>query len=85
MAIMLILALVKKNIRPLWILLAVILAVAGVVVFFLTEDMSLPMQWIDIWTIVNAVILLAEIIAVRLVFKGDKDDDDDNRRRAEVR
>jgi hypothetical protein len=34
--------------------------------------MSLPMGWVDKWTIVNAIILVVEIIAVMFVFHNKK-------------
>jgi len=58
--------------RHLWLITALILAVAGLVVFLLTEDMSLPMGWVDKWTIANTIILIAEIIAIIFVFKTVK-------------
>jgi hypothetical protein len=58
--------------RHLWLITALILAVAGIVVFLLTEDMSLPMGWVDKWAIANIIILIAEIIAIIFVFKTVK-------------
>jgi uncharacterized membrane protein YhaH (DUF805 family) len=40
--------------------------IASVVIFILTEDMSLPMQWADTYTIWHAVIVLIE--ALLLIF-----------------
>jgi hypothetical protein len=55
--------------RSLWLIATVVLAVVGIVVFLLTEDTRFPMSWVDEWTIVNAAILLVEIVAVLFVFK----------------
>ena len=63
----------EKQIRPLWLLLVIILAIVGAVLFFLTEDMSLTMKWVDIWTVVNALILLLEILGITLVFKRERE------------
>jgi hypothetical protein len=50
-----------------------VLAVVGVVVFLLTEDLSLPFGWVtDKWTILNAVILAIEIVAIWLCLKTAK-------------
>ena len=62
----------KKGISPFWLILTVILAVIGIIVFILTEDMSLPMTFVDIWTLLNAVIFLLGIISMSLTFKKEK-------------
>ncbi|MCL1969990.1 MAG: InlB B-repeat-containing protein [Candidatus Bathyarchaeota archaeon] len=58
--------------RSVWLIASIVLAVVGVVVFCLTENMSLPRVWLDRWTIVNAIILIAEIVTILLVFKKQK-------------
>jgi len=60
-------------VRPLFILLAVILAVAGAVVFFLTEDLSLPIGIVDNWTVVNTAILALGLLCVLLSFGRERD------------
>jgi fimbrial isopeptide formation D2 family protein/uncharacterized repeat protein (TIGR02543 family) len=45
-----------------WIVIMGVLAVIGAIVFILTEDMTKPIVWVDRWTILNAIILLAGII-----------------------
>jgi protein-S-isoprenylcysteine O-methyltransferase Ste14 len=54
----------------LWAIVAAV--VVGVLVFVFTQDMSLPMGWVDRWTIVNVVILVVEIIVLLFAFKGNK-------------
>ena len=54
-------------------------AVAGVlapIVFILTEDMSLPMALIDKWTLLMAVVLVAQIMAAIFNKKASELDDD---------
>jgi uncharacterized protein YpmB len=58
--------------RFVWLIATVVLAIVGVVVFLLTEDMSLPMTLMDKWTIVNVIIFFVEVIALALVFKHNK-------------
>jgi len=58
--------------RTIWLIATVVLAIVGIIVFILTEDMSLPRGWVDRWTIVNAIILVAEIITVMFVFHNKK-------------
>ncbi|MCL2150333.1 MAG: hypothetical protein FWH51_05380 [Dehalococcoidia bacterium] len=71
-------ALIRKNkekkIRPLWLLMAAILGIAGVVVFIVTQDVSLNMAWVDVWTIVNALILVLGLISLILAFKREGDE-----------
>ncbi len=56
-------------------LFSVIPAVVAVVVFILTEDMRLPMQFVDKWTWVMALIALAQTIVAVFSVKS-KDDED---------
>jgi uncharacterized membrane protein len=58
--------------RLVWLVAVLVFAVVGVVVFFVTEDMGLSMGWVDKWTIVNAIILVVEIMAVMFVFHNKK-------------
>ncbi|MCL2476226.1 InlB B-repeat-containing protein, partial [Candidatus Bathycorpusculum sp.] len=72
----------QKQHQILW-LLSFILGIAGIIVFLLTENTSLPMALVDQWTIVNAIIFIVEIIAITLlIFNRKKKDDskeDDNK------
>jgi uncharacterized repeat protein (TIGR02543 family) len=68
-----------KNQKPygkcslIWLGVVVVLAVVGVVVFLVTEDLSLPSGWIaDKWTIVNVVIFAVECIIIWLCLKTSK-------------
>ncbi len=51
-------------------------AIAGIILFILTEDMTLPMQWMDSWTIWQAIILLAELIIAVFCRKSEKEEED---------
>ncbi|MCL2642268.1 MAG: InlB B-repeat-containing protein [Candidatus Bathyarchaeota archaeon] len=66
----------QKQRRMLWFLLSIIMSIAGIIVFILTEDMSRPMVLFDKWTIVNAIIFIVETIAIALTFKHKKNTDD---------
>ena len=59
--------------RKLWLIIALALSIAGILVFLLTEDMSHKMTMIDNWTTANAIIFIAEIIALTLIFKHKKE------------
>ncbi|MCL2679466.1 MAG: InlB B-repeat-containing protein [Dehalococcoidia bacterium] len=58
----------RKAVNLLWLLVAVIAGIVGVVVFFLTENMNNPMRLVDWWTIVNAVIFVIGLAAIWLTF-----------------
>jgi hypothetical protein len=71
----------QKQHRNLWLITTLALGIVGIIVFLLTEDMSRKMVLVDLWTIVNAIIFIAEIIAIALIFKHkhNKNNDDDNK------
>jgi hypothetical protein len=56
--------------------LTIIMALLGVVVFVLTQDMAQPMVLVDWWTIINAVILIVEAIAVMLLFRKVEEEEE---------
>ena len=60
-----------KKVNPLWIILTAAFGVIGIVFFFLTEDMSLPMVIADIWAVVSAIILALGILSAILAFKRE--------------
>jgi cytochrome bd-type quinol oxidase subunit 2 len=64
----------RRMVKPIWIILAIVMAIVGFVVLFLTEDMRLPITFVDIWTVLNAAIFIAGIICVMLAFKKEKED-----------
>ena len=57
--------------------LDIIPAVAAVITFILTEDMSLPMQMVDKWTLLMVVILIVDIVGALFTKKKVKDADSD--------
>ena len=52
----------KKKVGVLWVVLTGIMAVLGVVLFVLTENMKNPMVLTDFWTIIHAVIAAVAIL-----------------------
>jgi hypothetical protein len=56
-----------------WIIITAIMGILGVVVFILTEDMRLPMRYVDWWTIVNVIIFLVGILGGSLSFYREWD------------
>lgn len=53
----------QKQPRTIWLITAIALAIVGLVVFLVTEDMNNTMTIVDRWTIVNVVIFIIELIA----------------------
>jgi preprotein translocase subunit SecG len=62
----------QKKRLTLWLLAAVAMGIAGIIVFLLTEDMSRKMALVDKWTILNVIIFAIEIIAIALHAKTQK-------------
>jgi uncharacterized repeat protein (TIGR02543 family) len=62
--------------RKRWMIITAIFSLLGVLLFLFTEDMRLPMVLVDKWTIVNAIIIVFEIVATKLTLKKDKEEDD---------
>jgi len=58
--------------RTIWLLAALAISIAGIIVFLLTENMSYKMTLIDHWTIVNAILFVAEALCIAFVFKSKK-------------
>ena len=67
----------QRKTRAAWLIATLIMAVAGAILFLVTEDMRLPMVMVNKWTIVNAAIFIIEAAAAMFVFKKKKDRDDD--------
>ena len=49
-----------------WRIAGAVVAIASVVAFFLTEDMQLPMVFVDRWTILMALLAVIQIVALVL-------------------
>jgi uncharacterized membrane protein len=71
---------VEKKIRKRWFLrlLGIIPAVAAIILFYLTEDMSMPMVIYDKWTIAMIFILFVELIVAIASKKKEEDDEDED-------
>jgi hypothetical protein len=67
----------KKKTRKLLLIIASILALLAVLLFILTEDMRLPMVWVDKWTIWQAIIFILEIVSARLAFHKKEEEDEE--------
>lgn len=59
----------EKKKRRRWYILSVVSAVVSVIVFILTEDMRLPMVWVDRWTFLMIVLALMQLPGVFVKLK----------------
>ena len=69
----------EKNKKGLWRLISIIPALIAIIVFIFTEDMTLPMTFVDKWTILHVVIALVQVVVMVLCKKKkDENDEDEN-------
>jgi len=68
----------KRGRIPL-ILLIPILAIVAFIIFFLTQDMTQPMAWIDWWTLAHAILFIGGILSYIFAYKKQKQDKDEDR------
>ena len=58
----------KRRMRPAWAVIGVVMAAIGVILFILTQDITLPMALVDKWTIAHVIIFAVIITAIMLLF-----------------
>ena len=69
----------EKNKKGLWRLISIIPALIAIIVFIFTEDMTLPMIFVDKWTILHVVIALVQVVVMVLCKKKkDENGEDEN-------
>lgn len=68
----------NRNNKTLWRLFGIITAVVAIITFFITQDMSLPMAFMDKWTILMALLLIAQLTFTILTRRTRIDDDLDD-------
>ena len=57
---------------------SIIPAIGAIIAFILTEDMSLPMQMVDKWTVLMIIILAIQVlVAIFANFRREDDDDEE--------
>ena len=59
-------------------LFSTLCSIVAVIIFIFTEDMSLPMQWTDKYTILMAIILILQIIGLIIIKKKEDQQDNNN-------
>ena len=67
----------KKRSRLLLILLIPFLAIIGIILFILTQDMRQPMIMIDWWTLAHVILFAGGIISYIFAYRTEKDEDND--------
>jgi uncharacterized repeat protein (TIGR02543 family) len=74
----------QKNTRKAFLLGTVIASIVGAILFVITQDMRLPMVLVDIWTVVFAVILAAEIVFSKFTFPKKKGEEKEIKYEGEI-
>jgi len=67
----------RKNKRFLWRLINIIAGILAVILFLLTENMTLPMAIVDSWTIYHVIIIVVQVALVLLATQRKTKDDGD--------
>jgi cytochrome bd-type quinol oxidase subunit 2 len=68
----------QGKVRIAWLALAIIMAVAGLVAFLLTEDINTTVVWTDNWTPLMAILFVAGVISSIFTFGKKKDDNEED-------
>lgn len=55
-----------------WIIGTLVLAIAGLLLFVFTQDISLPMVWFDMWTIVHVILFIALLVLGNVAIRRKK-------------
>jgi len=55
--------------RFVWLVMTLIMAIMGILLFILTEDMRLPMILADKWTLIHVIIISIELVTVVFAFR----------------
>ena len=75
---------VEKEIKKkkFWRFFSIVPALAAVIVFLLTEDMRLPMVFVDRWTLLMVIIGLVQALVMVFAKKTKKDPDEEEEAKA---
>jgi hypothetical protein len=64
------------RVRRRWAILCIELAVGGLAIFLISQDMSAPMVWSDKWTIAFSLLFAAEHFGTRIAFRAPGKEED---------
>ena len=70
---------IKRRPHARWWVIILAATVLAFIVFIITEDMRLPMAWVDWWTIVHIIIFIIQLALFVLALRRVKDKDEDQR------
>ena len=65
-----------------WKVVAIVDAIAALIVFILTENMTLPMALVDKWTLLMLALVLVSVVSLLLGRKYHEDDSDEEAQNA---
>ena len=68
----------QKRSRLLLILATPFLAIVAIILFILTQDMTLPMIMIDWWTLAHAILFVGTVLCYIFAYRNEKDEDRDD-------
>jgi len=68
----------QKRGRLLFILAVPVLAIIGIILFILTQDMRLPMIMIDWWTLAHGILFAGGALSYIFAYRRVKDEDGDD-------
>lgn len=62
--------------KPLLMISTIVAALVGILLFIFTQDMNLAMALVDEWTILNGLLIVAEVVMIVFAFRTMKDEED---------
>ena len=62
--------------RMVWRIVTLVAGILAIILFFLTEDMTLPMGLVDYWTIAHVIIFILQIVFMVLATKRKREEED---------
>ncbi len=65
----------RRRIRPVWLIVSIVLGIAGVIAFLLTEDMRHIMVLMDNWIVLMVILFAAEVVCSVFAAKRRKKND----------
>jgi len=68
----------KKRTRLLLMLAIPLLAIVGIILFILTQDMRLQMIMVDWWTMAHLILFIGGVLCYIFAYRKRKDEDDDS-------
>ena len=64
--------------RMVWRIVTLVAGILAIILFFLTEDMTLPMGLVDYWTIAHVIIFILQIVFMVLATKRKREEEEED-------